>query len=184
LIAASGAALLTYLNGWGHKADCEEAQPKIWPVYRKRDLQKHKRLEDRIWVAFRDGVYDITDFIKVHPGGSEKILLGAGNNLEPFFAFYPFHVKDHVLSILGKYKIGELHPEDRVKEESIPKFDSTSGDSAFDQGKSKNLKILQAFPLIAETDSKVLVSSFITPNSEFFVRGHQHIPDRVDKDTF
>jgi hypothetical protein len=71
-----------------------------------------------------------------------------------------------------------------VKEESIPKFDSTSEDSAFDQGKSNNLKILQAFPLIAETDSKVLVSSFITPNSEFFVRGHQHIPDRVDKDTF
>ena len=71
-----------------------------------------------------------------------------------------------------------------MKEESIPKFDSTSGDSTFDQGKSKNLKILQAFPLIAETDSKVLVSSFITPTSEFFVRGHQHIPDRVDKDTF
>jgi sulfite oxidase len=38
LIAASGAALLTYLNGWGHKAECEEAQPKIWPVYRKSDL--------------------------------------------------------------------------------------------------------------------------------------------------
>ncbi len=71
-----------------------------------------------------------------------------------------------------------------MKEESIPKFDSTTGDSAFNQGKSKNLKVLQAFPLIAETDSKVLVSSFITPNSEFFVRGHQHIPDRVDGDTF
>jgi sulfite oxidase len=53
-------------------------------------------MEQRIWVSFRDGVYDITDFIKVHPGGSEKILLGAGSNLEPFFAFYPFHRKDHV----------------------------------------------------------------------------------------
>ena len=113
------------MNRLGQKAECEEAQPRVWPVYRKNDLQKHKCLEDRIWVAFRDGVYDITDFIKAHPGGSEKIMLGAGNSLEPFFAFYPFHVKDHVQNILGQYKIGELHTEDRVKEDSIPNFDQT-----------------------------------------------------------
>jgi sulfite oxidase len=53
-------------------------------------------MENRIWVAYKDGVYDITDFIKKHPGGSEKILLGAGSNLESFFSFYPFHQKDHV----------------------------------------------------------------------------------------
>lgn len=48
-------------------------------------------METRIWVAYKDSVYDITDFIKKHPGGSEKIMLGAGSNLEAFYAFYPFH---------------------------------------------------------------------------------------------
>jgi sulfite oxidase len=77
-------------------------------------LQKHRNLDQRIWVGYRDSVYDITDFIKVHPGGSEKIMLGAGSNLEPFFKFYPFHRKEHVQNILAKYKIGELHPDDRL----------------------------------------------------------------------
>jgi hypothetical protein len=28
------------------------------------------------------------------------------------------------------------------------------------------------------------VTRFITPNSDFFIRGHQGIPDRVDAETF
>lgn len=59
-------------------------------------MQKHKTSEQRIWVGYKDGVYDITDFVKKHPGGSEKVMLGAGANLEPFFAFYPFHLKENV----------------------------------------------------------------------------------------
>jgi sulfite oxidase len=111
-------------------------------------------------------------------------MLGAGNNLEPFFAFYPFHEKEHVQKILSGFKIGELHPEDRVKEENIPKFDTAHGGSVFNQEKSKNLKILQSFPLIAETDSKILVTHFITSNAEFFVRGHQHIPECISPDSY
>jgi Oxidoreductase molybdopterin binding domain len=38
--------------------------------------------------------------------------------------------------------------------------------------------------LIAETSSKELVTQFITPNENFFVRGHQAIPDMVDPETF
>ena len=71
--------------------ECEEASSKELPVFRKSDLEKHRTVESRIWVAYKDGVYDITDFIKKHPGGSEKVMLGAGSYLEGFFAFYPFH---------------------------------------------------------------------------------------------
>lgn len=80
-------------------------------------------MEERVWVAYKDSVYDVTDFVKKHPGGSEKLLLGAGTHLEPFFAYYPFHKKDHVLRLLDRFKIGELHPEDRLKEEDVPKFE-------------------------------------------------------------
>ena len=122
-------------------------------------------------------MYDITDFIKVHPGGSEKILLGAGGNLEPFFAFYPFHVKDHVQNILAKYKIGELHPDDRIKEERSS-FDSSQGDGAF--ASSQNLRILQPLPLVAEVQPKFLATSFITPNDSFFLRSHNRITEKID----
>ena len=44
--------------------------------------------------------------------------------------------------------------------------------------------MLQTFPLIAETSSKSLVASFITPNSEFFIRAHQATPAVIDKSKF
>ena len=89
-------------------------------------MQKHKTSEQRIWVGYKDAVYDITDFVKKHPGGSEKVMLGAGANLEPFFAFYPFHLKENVQKLLQNYQIGILHEDDRVREEDIPKFEGSS----------------------------------------------------------
>ncbi len=39
-------------------------------------------------VTFKDGVYDVTDFIAAHPGGASKIMLAAGGSVEPFWALY------------------------------------------------------------------------------------------------
>jgi sulfite oxidase len=61
--------------------------------------------------------------IKKHPGGSEKVMLGAGGSLEPFFAFYPFHRKEHIIKWLNMYRIGTLHPDDRIKEKEIERTD-------------------------------------------------------------
>lgn len=38
------------------------------PVYSRDDISKHNTMEARIWVTFKEGVYDITDFIEMHPG--------------------------------------------------------------------------------------------------------------------
>ncbi|XP_037795072.1 uncharacterized protein LOC119590494 [Penaeus monodon] len=54
-----------------------------------RQVSKHATMKDRVWVAYRHGVYDITDFIQEHPGG-DKILMGAGGSVEPFWACMPF----------------------------------------------------------------------------------------------
>lgn len=32
------------------------------------ELNKHNCKENRIWIAFREGVYDVTDFVSQHPG--------------------------------------------------------------------------------------------------------------------
>lgn len=41
-------------------------------------MAKHKTKQDRIWVTYKDGVYDITDFVEGHPGGSARIMMAAG----------------------------------------------------------------------------------------------------------
>jgi hypothetical protein len=39
----------------------------------------------RIWMSYGGMVYDVTEFIANHPGGSEKILMGAGGAIEPYW---------------------------------------------------------------------------------------------------
>eukprot|EP00959_Pyramimonas_sp_CCMP1952_P156854 3280426-Pyramimonas_sp.AAC.1 len=40
--------------------------------------------------ASKDSVYDITDFIIDHPGGS-RIMLAAGKAIDPFWRLYQMH---------------------------------------------------------------------------------------------
>ena len=44
------------------------------PVYTREEVAKHTTPETRIWVTFRDGVYDITEFVQAHPGGAQRIM--------------------------------------------------------------------------------------------------------------
>ena len=39
----------------------------------------------RIWMTYGGYVYDVTEFVANHPGGSEKILMGAGGAIEPYW---------------------------------------------------------------------------------------------------
>lgn len=77
------------------------------PVFSHDEVTKHRTLEDGVWVTYRGGVYDITEFVAMHPGGT-KILLAAGGALEPFWALYAVHNQEHVLEILSQYKVGLL----------------------------------------------------------------------------
>ena len=62
-----------------------------------------------VWVTFRGGVYDVSDFVSSHPGGQEKIMLAAGKDLEPFWRLYQQHLKANVMDdVLGKLRIGSL----------------------------------------------------------------------------
>ena len=57
------------------------------------------------------GVYDVTEFQKNHPGG-EKILLAAGGSVEPFWALYAQHKTEEVMEILESLRIGNLDEKD------------------------------------------------------------------------
>lgn len=79
-------------------------EPSTLPVYTQEEVTSHRTLEDGIWVTYKGGVYDITEFVAMHPGG-DKILLAAGGALEPFWALYAVHNSEHVLEILSEYKV-------------------------------------------------------------------------------
>ena len=48
------------------------------PEYTQEDVAKHKSPQTGIWMTYKDGVYDVTSFMQVHPGGG-KIWLAAGD---------------------------------------------------------------------------------------------------------
>lgn len=63
----------------------------IFAEYTREEVSKHDSVEKRIWVTYKNGVYDITDFVPNHPG-STQILMAAGGSMEPFWKLYAFHV--------------------------------------------------------------------------------------------
>ena len=71
-------------------------------------------------MIYKDGVYDITDFIAQHPGGNKMIIQAAGKNLEPFWERYRVHFNTkEALHILRDHRVGTLHIEDM---EEYPTF--------------------------------------------------------------
>lgn len=52
-------------------------------------------------------VYDITDWIDGHPGGS-VIMRAAGGALEPYWSVFSFHQRPDILDMLAEFKIGEV----------------------------------------------------------------------------
>lgn len=65
------------------------------PTYTADQISKHDTRDNRVWVSFKCGVYDITDFVKEHPGG-DKIMMAAGASTEPFWELYAVHKTDEV----------------------------------------------------------------------------------------
>lgn len=64
-----------------------------------------------MWVTYKNGVYDVTELMKNHPGGQETLKLAAGGPLEPYWTTYRLHYEPKVQHLLETYKIGELPKE-------------------------------------------------------------------------
>ncbi|OAD58596.1 Cytochrome b5 [Eufriesea mexicana] len=67
---------------------------------------------DNCWVVIHDYVYDCTDFLKTHPGGSDVILEYAGRDAT--LAFIGTGHSPMAKQSLQVYLIGELPPEERI----------------------------------------------------------------------
>jgi sulfite oxidase len=151
------------------------------PTYTRRQVQDHCTKESRIWLTFRDGVYDVTEWMEIHPGGGDKIMMVAGGSLDAFWEMYAFHKKPEIFEVLEKYRIGNLNPQDIIDPKTLPNFDHLKKEN---MTRSEDLLKLQTFPYCAECPSDKLVKFFYTPNEYFFVRNHNTVPMNLAQEDY
>lgn len=148
-------------------------------MYTKEEVRSHNSPETRVWVTLGSEVFDVTEFVDLHPGGPSKLILAAGGPLEPFWSLYAFHNQPHVRELLAEYKIGELNPEDEVSPPTLEASDPYADDPV----RHPALRINSQRPFNAEPPPELLTENYITPNPIFFTRNHLPVPS-VDPDTY
>uniref|UniRef100_A0A914PIX6 sulfite oxidase n=1 Tax=Panagrolaimus davidi TaxID=227884 RepID=A0A914PIX6_9BILA len=150
------------------------------PTFKLDEIKKHGKESGKIWVIYKHGVYDVTEFHKNHPGG-DKILLAAGGSVEPYWALYAQHKTDEVMEILETLRIGNLDEKELDKLTQSQKKDSNDP-YANDPNRHPALKVNQETPFNAESPTSLLMDHFLTPAEIFFVRNHMPVPDINEKD--
>mmetsp|Transcript_1753 Transcript_1753/g.3903 ORF Transcript_1753/g.3903 Transcript_1753/m.3903 type:complete len:601 (+) Transcript_1753:230-2032(+) len=178
-LAASGLILLQQpLYCDSSKEDKKKKAAKLAPgakdnekVIAFSEVKKHDSTDKGVWVTYREGVYDITEFIKLHPGGLERIMKAAGGQIDPFWAMYAQHNVQSVKDVLAEYRIGRL--SEKEYSSLPPPFDPYQTDPKRDP----RLLVQAAKPFNAETPLSILAEQeFLTPNEVFFVRHHLPVP--------
>jgi len=144
--------------------------------YTLEEVNKHDSPENRVWVTYKNGVYDITDFIPMHPG-ADKLLMAAGSSVEPFWAMYAVHLNNPVIyRALESYRIGNLSIDDAASQAEQMASDSTDPYGT-DPTRHRAIVINSKKPFNGETPLAILTDSFITPTDLFYVRNHLPVPE-------
>jgi len=151
-----------------------QVKPSL-PNYTKAEVANHKTPETGIWVTYKNGVYDITQFVQEHPGGQARIMLAAGGSIESFWALYQQHVSDEVGTILEQHRIGNVAESDRVSA-SAPQKDPND---PYNNDPERHPALLARMmkPYNAETPPVLLAETILTPNELHYVRNHLPVPD-------
>merc|ERR1711892_34818 len=137
--------------------------------YTAEEVRNHDNISNRVWVTYHEGVYDVTDFIPLHPG-AEKLLLAAGGSIEPFWDILAVHKENQTVhDRLESYRIGNLKGGNVGQSESDPYISEPTRD--------RRLVTKNQTPFVGETPLDILCGDFITPTELFFVRNHLPVPE-------
>lgn len=146
---------------------------KDLPTFTKQEVSKHRTKDSGIWVTYKDGVYDVTQWADIHPGGAQRLMLAAGGAIDPFWAMYAQHNTDQVKEILEEYRIGNLEGG------ATPVEDPYANEP---KDRHPSLSVRSRTPLNAETPMELLAEALITPNDLFYIRNHLPVPDIDEKE--
>jgi sulfite oxidase len=153
--------------------------------FTREEVARHKDLSTGVWVTYQDGVYDITEFVKEHPGGSEKIMLAAGSAVDPFWRLYAVHSQNkEVPHILARHRIGRLTQAEveamrAERERAVDPADPYSSDPE----REAAIRPLTTRPFNGEPPGPLIADHHVTPTAVHFVRNHLPVPV-VDPETY
>jgi cytochrome b involved in lipid metabolism len=92
-----------------------------------KELAEHSSEFD-CWTAYQGKVYNITQYLPYHPGGSKKLMLGAGKDCTELFDRY--HRWVNIASIMSKCVVGTLIEEQNKIEEGDEEEEEDGRDAA------------------------------------------------------
>lgn len=157
------------------KPDYNQPPPRPdLPTIPLADVQEHND-ESSLWYTFRGAVYDLTSFQQGHPGGLPRLLMAAGQDLEPYWDIYRQHFRGHVLEWIETHRIGNLSEEDTVKSRQ----ETGSIGDMFESDPTRHVDLLPATskPFNGEPRIELLTEDYITPNHLFYARCHLAVPE-------
>jgi sulfite oxidase len=137
------------------------------PEFSLEEVSNHRSPGKSVWLIVGRGIYDITDFIKIHPGG-DKILLAAGRSADPFWNLYQIHKQEKVYQILETMRIGNLKKGEILLNPNDPYLNDPQREPIF--------LIHSEKPFNGELPNERISESLITPNEQFFIRNHLPVP--------
>ncbi|XP_015178323.1 PREDICTED: cytochrome b5-like [Polistes dominula] len=80
-------------------------------VYTINEVAQHNKETD-LWLVMHDGVYDLTDFYKKHPGGEEVLINSAGTDCTKCFDEIG-HSEEAIL-LKETFKIGVIKKDEEL----------------------------------------------------------------------
>jgi len=181
-LAINDESELVYSDGISHESsdddDVKSNQLTNATIYRRHDVAQHNSIDRGVWVIYDDGVYDITKFIPNHPGGHEKILLAAGDDIAPYWKLYQQHFNSSIpMELLESMRIGSLHPDDVKAIEDAKIASNLNNDDPYanDPSLSKLLTYHGRSPINAESSPFLATDYWVTPIDLWFARNHHPI---------
>jgi nitrate reductase (NAD(P)H) len=128
-------------------------------LFTAEEVAKHNK-EDDVWIIVKDKVYNCTEYLELHPGGVDSIMINAGSDsTEDFLAIH----SSKAAKMLEKFYIGDLDKS------SVQKVTEDKDDICSKTGRpiALNPKKKRAFKLQAKTvlshDSFMLDFALPTP---------------------
>ena len=145
------------------------------PVFTRREVAAHRTKATGVWMTHGRDVYDVTRFVDSHPGGASKIMLAAGQAVEPYWRIYQTHRTSRLVQerLLPSMRIGRLAPSEAPPEDAGGAEDDPY---AGDPPRSAALVVHSDRPCNAECPAALQTARYLTPNELFFVRNHHPVP--------
>nr|ADC34632.1 delta-8 sphingolipid desaturase [Primula auricula] len=94
---------------------CAE-EPKAKGYVTEEDLRKHNKKGD-LWISIQGKIYDVTDWIKDHPGGDSPLLNFSGQDAtDAFIAFHPGTAWQHLDKLFTGLYLKDFEPSEVSKD--------------------------------------------------------------------